>query len=66
MTELKIKRKEKDLTQKVLAAKAKIALRTYKYYEAGTRTPNIQIAQRIAQALGVTVDDLYPMQRLAQ
>lgn len=47
------KRINKGLTQSQVAAKAKISVRGYQYFENG-RTPNVKVAIRIADALDVT------------
>jgi len=58
---LEIKVKESGMSKVEFAKKAKISLMSYYRYEKGERVPNIETAQRIAQALGVKVDDLYPV-----
>jgi len=59
-------RQYNKLTQEKLAQKSRVSTRAMQNYERGERLPDVQTVQRIAQALDVTVDDLYPMQRLAQ
>jgi len=54
-------RQYKNLTQKQLAQKSHVSTRAVQNYERGERLPDVQTAQRIAQALGVKVDDLYPV-----
>lgn len=51
---LKALRIERDMTQPALAEAAKIGLPTLKDYEAGRRSPSLEIAQRLAAALGVS------------
>ncbi len=58
-TRLKHKRVAQGMTQVAVATKAEVALRAYKYYEAGERTPNAITAKRIAQALHSTVEELF-------
>lgn len=56
---LKEKRTEAGLTQAALAEKTGISARTIQNYELGTRTPvNMDIVQRIADALETTTEDL--------
>ena len=59
-TELKRIREEKKITQEALAQKSKISIRSYKYYERGKRRPGIDTARKIAEALGQTVDEVFP------
>ena len=48
----------KGLTQKELAEKAKVTEAALSRYENGKRIPNVATACAIADALGVTIDDL--------
>ncbi|MEA4836609.1 MAG: helix-turn-helix transcriptional regulator [Anaeromusa sp.] len=57
---LKAARLKAGLTQLQVALKAGITERCYWNYEAGKRTPNIYSGQRIAKALGVAAEDLFP------
>ena len=52
-TALKEVRKGAGLTQAKVAEKACIAERTYQEYEYGKRKPGVEVAIRIAEALGV-------------
>lgn len=54
-------RREKGLTQKALAEKAGVSLRTIAYIEDYEEqfSPNIKIVQGIARALGVKFTDLF-------
>ncbi|OJT71501.1 transcriptional regulator, partial [Clostridioides difficile] len=45
---LKLQREKIGLTQLEVAQKAKITERSYQYYEAGERLPNIRTALKIA------------------
>lgn len=51
-------RKELNLTQKELADKANISFRTIQNYENGLTPPSIKIIEKIALALGVSVERL--------
>ena len=57
---IKVYRKQKNLTQEKLAQKSDLTLRTIQHYELGTRTPDILVLHRIAKVLDVTAADLYP------
>lgn len=51
-------RKKSKLTQKELAVKANISFRTIQNYENGLTTPSIKTIEKIALALGVSVERL--------
>lgn len=51
-------REEQGLTPVELAAKTHVSVTTILYIESGRQTPNVIMAQRIAEALGVTVYDI--------
>lgn len=56
---LKQRRTELSMTQTELAKKAGVTIRTIQYYENGDRNPaNLEIAQRLANALETSVEDL--------
>lgn len=55
---IKERREALHLSQEDLAAKANVSRVSIARYEAGERIPNVDIAARIAVALGCTVDDL--------
>ena len=57
---LKKYREEKGVTQKELAESAKISERHYQNLERGISSPGIDTARRIADALGQTVDEVFP------
>lgn len=59
MNTLKESRIRKGLTQREVAAQAKVTERNYQYYECGERVPNARTAIRIAQALSTTVEVLW-------
>ena len=46
------------LSQAQLAKKCNVTQQFIQQIENGKRTPSLKVAERIAQALGVTVDDL--------
>ena len=56
---LQFLRLKADLTQKELAQKTGLSASTIQKYEAGTSTPNVYIAMRIAKALDSNVDILF-------
>lgn len=58
MNQIEIRRKAKGWTQEELAHEANVTRVSIARYEAGERIPNVLIADRIAKALGCTVDDL--------
>ena len=58
---LKIFREKKGFTQVQVAEKAQISERGYQYIEAGKRVPSVVIAQRIANVLNSSVEELFPL-----
>lgn len=58
MVNLKMIRKARGMTQLDLAKAANISFMSVHRYESGERVPSVDIASRIAAALGCTVDDL--------
>lgn len=46
------------MTQRDLAQAAKVSFLSIHRYESGERTPDVEVAARIAAALGCTVDEL--------
>ena len=58
--ELKIKqlREKAGLSQKALADKAKVSQGKVSEYESGKSVPRLDSARRIADALGVSINDL--------
>lgn len=58
-TTLKDLRKMHGYTQKQLAKKADIGLRSYRYYETGKRQPKHEASKRLAKVLGVPMDQLF-------
>ena len=59
MINLKRIREDKGLTQATLAQKANTSIRAIQNYEAGLRTPNVNVALRIAKALNVPVEEIF-------
>ena len=55
-------RKESNLTQKALADKANISFRTIQNYENGLTPPSLKTIEKIALALGVSVERLISKQ----
>lgn len=55
------KRNEKNLSQRELAKNVGITYQSLQRYENETVIPSVIIAIRIAKALNVTVEDLYPI-----
>jgi transcriptional regulator with XRE-family HTH domain len=58
-------RKARGLTQRDLADKAGVPQQAISAYEAGRKEPLVTRAQRIAQALGIAVDDMDFSKRVA-
>ena len=52
-------RKSKGISQKEFAKTINVSIPTVSRYENGTRTPSIQTAKRIAEALRCTIDELF-------
>jgi transcriptional regulator with XRE-family HTH domain len=55
---LKRMREAAGMTQAALAKAAGVPLRTYQTWEQGVRTPLIDAAAKVAEALDVSLDDL--------
>ena len=58
MKNIKDRREALHLSQEDLAAKANVSRVSIARYEAGERIPSVDVAARIAAALGCTVDEL--------
>lgn len=58
MNNLKRFRKEKGVTQKVIAEYLGVTTSAYGQYETGVRQPNITILTKLADYFNVTIDDL--------
>ena len=53
-------RAKTSLTQEALARMVDIGVRHYQRLEAGENAPNTYTAQRLAQALNTTTEELFP------
>lgn len=58
MKKLKYFREKANLSQAQLAKSAGIAVNSYQRYEYGEREPKISTVIRMADALGITIDEL--------
>lgn len=58
MVNLREIRKQKGMTQEALAAFSGVNRVSIAKYETGKTTPSLQTAEKLAAALGVTVDEL--------
>lgn len=54
-------REAKGLRREDVASRAGITVQTVYTMETGRNQPRLDIAQRVARALGTTLDDLFPM-----
>lgn len=54
-------RREKELSQEQLAAKANISQSSVASYENGTRKPSPATARRISAVLGLTIEEMWAM-----
>lgn len=52
-------REESGLSQRALAERAKLSPAMLNAIEKGTKTPSLDSARRLAEALGVSLDDLF-------
>lgn len=59
MNNLKEVRENKKMTQEELGDVLGLSQETISQYEAGTRTPNIHMAKKIAEFFGVKVEDIF-------
>jgi len=57
---LKLYRKQANLTQRDLAQGAEVALRSYCYFESGERIPDVYAAKRFAKILKTEISDIFP------
>ena len=60
---LKEERKNAGLTQAQLSKKLGITAQSYSQYETGKRNPKMETQQKIADALGIDIDDLCPTKK---
>jgi len=56
--QLKKYRKIAELTQNEVAQELNISLQAYKHYEAGRRVPSLEMATKIADVFGISIDEL--------
>lgn len=63
---LKAARKKSGKTQAQVAKEAGISERVFQTYEYGQRLPRVDTAIRIAQAVGCTAEELFPVQSVTQ
>jgi putative transcriptional regulator len=62
-TTMKVRRAMRDLTQADLAELTGITRKSINAIETGRMVPSVLIALKLAQALGVSVEDLFFIQR---
>lgn len=62
---IKTKREELGMTQQEIADKLFVSRQTVSRWESGSRCPDLITAKKIANVLGITVDDLVPSEDLA-
>ena len=60
---IKVERAKRDLTQADLAVLAGVARRSINAIETGRMVPSIVVALKIAQALGVTLETIFTLER---
>ena len=58
MKNLQLYRKKRNLTQSELAEKVGISVSAIEKYEAGTRTPLMKNAKKLANFFNITIDEL--------
>jgi transcriptional regulator with XRE-family HTH domain len=56
-------RRERGVTQKELGAVVGISARMVAYYEGKEGNPSVSLLPKLADALGVPIDDLFPKRR---
>ena len=62
---IRVERAKRNLTQADLARIAGITRRSIHAIEGGTTAPSVVLALRIAQALGVTVEEIFTLEPTA-
>ena len=62
-TTMKVRRAMRDLTQADLAELTGVTRKSINAIETGRMVPSVLIALKLAQALGVSVEDLFFIQR---
>jgi len=60
MNNVKTYRKQMKMTRKALAAKTGLSMSYIYFIETGERNPTISVACKISQALGQSLDALFP------
>ena len=60
---IKIERAKRDLTQADLAVLAGVTRRSINAIETGRMMPSVLVALKIAQALGVTLETIFTLER---
>jgi putative transcriptional regulator len=58
-TRIKELRARYDLTQEDLAKRVGVTRQTIVYLEKGAYNPSLELAHRVAKALGTSIDDLF-------
>ena len=58
-TRIKKFRKEKNLTQKELAEMVDVRRETIVFLEKGRYNPSLELAHRVAEALGSSIEELF-------
>ncbi len=61
---IKTKREELGMTQQEIAEKLFVSRQTVSRWESGSRCPDLITAKKIANVLGITVDDFVPSEDL--
>ena len=64
-TALAEKRAAKNMTQRDLAKAAGTTFQHISYLEREGHNPSLRVARRVARALGCTVDDAFPSEKLS-
>jgi len=63
---LEIEVKKSGMSKTEFSEKVGISLMSFYRYAKGKRIPDIETAQTMSKVLGLNVEDIYPIQRLAQ
>lgn len=66
MNRIKEFRVEKGITQKELASTVKLSIASISYFERGVKRPSLLNAFKVANALGTTVEELYPFMKVRE
>lgn len=62
---LRIIRKARNMTQKELSDRAKVNRINISQYEIGVKNPNLTTVQKLASALGCTIEELLGNEQIA-